>query len=56
MMKTLLALLNRWISERGQTMAEYGLLIAVIALIVVIVAVTLGSNIAHIFGTTAGKT
>lgn len=39
--------------ESGQTMAEYGLLIAVIALIVVVVAVTLGSTISSLFGTTA---
>jgi Flp pilus assembly pilin Flp len=31
-------------------MAEYGILIAVIALVVVVVAVTLGGQIASVFG------
>jgi Flp pilus assembly pilin Flp len=39
--------------EEGQTMAEYGILIAVIALVVVVVAVTLGSSISALFGSTA---
>jgi pilus assembly protein Flp/PilA len=54
-MKTLLAALSRIACERGQTMAEYGILIAVIALIVVVAAVTLGGSISHLFDTTAGK-
>jgi Flp pilus assembly pilin Flp len=40
--------------EEGQTMAEYGILIAVIALVVVVVAITLGSSISSLFGSTAG--
>jgi pilus assembly protein Flp/PilA len=39
--------------EEGQTMAEYGILIAVIALVVVVVAVTLGGAISSLFGSTA---
>jgi Flp pilus assembly pilin Flp len=39
--------------EEGQTMAEYGILIAVIALVVVVVAITLGSSISSLFGSTA---
>jgi Flp pilus assembly pilin Flp len=42
-------------SDRGQTMAEYGILIAVIALIVVVAAVVLGSSISDLFGSTARK-
>jgi Flp pilus assembly pilin Flp len=38
--------------EEGQTMAEYGILIAVIALVVVAVAVTLGGQISSLFGST----
>jgi Flp pilus assembly pilin Flp len=34
-------------------MAEYGILIAVIALVVVVVAITLGSSISHLFSSTA---
>jgi Flp pilus assembly pilin Flp len=50
----------RWIisrarSETGQTMAEYGILIAVIALVVVVVAITLGGAISSLFGSTASN-
>lgn len=46
----------RWLArERGQTMAEYGILIAVIALIVVVAAVVLGSSISTIFANGARK-
>lgn len=41
--------------EEGQTMAEYGILIAVIALVVIVVAITLGGAIASLFGSTASK-
>jgi Flp pilus assembly pilin Flp len=39
-------------SEQGQTMPEYGLLIAVIALVVIGVAVLLGADISSVFGRT----
>jgi len=39
--------------EEGQTMAEYGILLGVIALVVVVVAITLGSSISSLFSTTA---
>jgi Flp pilus assembly pilin Flp len=35
--------------ERGQTMAEYGILLGVIAIVVVLVAITLGSSISELF-------
>jgi pilus assembly protein Flp/PilA len=54
-MKALLTTVFRLASERGQTMAEYGILIAVIALIVVVAAVVLGSSISHLFSSTAGR-
>jgi pilus assembly protein Flp/PilA len=41
--------------EEGQTMAEYGILIAVIALVVVVAAIVLGGSISTLFGSTAGK-
>jgi Flp pilus assembly pilin Flp len=41
--------------EDGQTMAEYGILIAVIALVVVLAAITLGSSISSLFGSTSGQ-
>ena len=39
----------RLASARGQTMAEYGILIAVIAIIVVLAATSLGSNVSRLF-------
>lgn len=41
--------------EDGQTMAEYGILIAVIALVVVVAAILLGGSISSLFGSTAGQ-
>jgi Flp pilus assembly pilin Flp len=41
--------------EEGQTMAEYGMLIGVIALVVVAVAVILGSSISNLFSSAASK-
>jgi pilus assembly protein Flp/PilA len=41
--------------DRGQTMAEYGILIAVIAIIVVVAAVVLGTNLSTLFSSTATK-
>jgi len=41
--------------NEGQTMAEYGILIAVIALIVVVAAVVLGGSISGLFSSTAGQ-
>jgi pilus assembly protein Flp/PilA len=43
------ALLARARREDGQTMAEYGILVAVIAVIVVVAAILLGTNITGIF-------
>ena len=41
--------------EDGQTMAEYGILIAVIALVVVLAAITLGSSISSLLGSASGS-
>jgi pilus assembly protein Flp/PilA len=41
--------------EAGQTMAEYGILIAVIAVIVVLAATLLGSSISGLFNSTSGS-
>jgi len=41
--------------DEGQTMAEYGILIAVIALIVVVAAVVLGGSISGLFSSTSGQ-
>jgi pilus assembly protein Flp/PilA len=45
----------RFRSEEGQTMAEYGILIAVIAIIVVGAAAILGTQITGVFNSTSGK-
>ena len=42
-------------SEEGQDMAEYGILLAVIALIVVAGATLLGGNLNTMFGEVAGE-
>jgi Flp pilus assembly pilin Flp len=59
MLNSLIVLVSTFMAgtrkEEGQTMAEYGILIAVIALVVVALAVTLGSSIANLFGSTASK-
>jgi len=47
-------MLARMRREEGQTMAEYGILLGVIALVVVVVAVTLGGSISSLFSNTSG--
>jgi pilus assembly protein Flp/PilA len=42
-------------SQAGQTMAEYGILIAVIAIIVIVAATVLGGSISALFNSTASK-
>jgi Flp pilus assembly pilin Flp len=42
----------RLVDQRGQTMAEYGILIGVIAIVVVAAAIFLGGSIADIFNKT----
>jgi Flp pilus assembly pilin Flp len=49
------ALTTRVYREEGQTLAEYGMLIAVIAIVVVAVAVVLGSSISALFRSAASK-
>jgi Flp pilus assembly pilin Flp len=41
--------------QEGQTMAEYGILLGVIALVVVVVAVTLGGSIKSLFTSVSGN-
>ena len=47
------SLLMRLRREDGQTMAEYGILIAVIAIVVVVAAALLGTNLTGLFNNTA---
>jgi pilus assembly protein Flp/PilA len=48
-------MLMRVRNERGQTMAEYGILIAVIAVVVVVAATLLGGSITGIFSSASTK-
>jgi pilus assembly protein Flp/PilA len=41
--------------EEGQTMAEYGLLIALVAIVVIGAITLLGNNLSTAFNTIAGK-
>lgn len=50
-----LSLVMRFRREEGQTMAEYGLLLAVIAIVVVAAAIILGSSISNLFTKVAGS-
>jgi pilus assembly protein Flp/PilA len=59
-MEALLTSFRRYVvelldDEAGQTLAEYGILVAVIAIVVVIAAVTLGGSISTMFGSNAGN-
>jgi pilus assembly protein Flp/PilA len=42
-------------SEEGQTMAEYGLLLALIAVVVIAAVTLLGGNISTVFNNIAGE-
>lgn len=48
-------LVARMRNQTGQTMAEYGILIAVIAVIVVLAATLLGGSVSTLFSSTSGK-
>lgn len=50
-----LMLVVRMRSQAGQTMAEYGILIAVIAIIVIVGATLLGGNLKTLFNNTAAS-
>ncbi len=41
--------------EEGATMVEYGLLVALIALVAIAAVTTLGSNLSALFNTVAGS-
>ncbi|HEY8626613.1 MAG TPA: hypothetical protein VIL82_11455 [Solirubrobacteraceae bacterium] len=49
----MLSLCVRLRAEPGQTLAEYGILIAVIAIVVIAAAMLLGGSIASLFGNNA---
>ena len=42
-------------SERGQTLAEYGLIVAVIAVVVIVAALLFGNSTSSLFSSSAGR-
>ncbi len=54
-MDALRRLLDRLTGERGQTLAEYAVIITWIALLVIVGATTLGHSLSHLFSSTAGR-
>ena len=56
----LLSFLQTWVAarrsdERGATMVEYGLMVALVAVIVAIAASVLGEGVSTLFNTTEGS-
>lgn len=52
MLKTLVKFQNR--DERGATAVEYGLMVALIAIVIIGAVTLLGGNLSTLFNTTAG--
>ncbi len=48
-----LLILPRLAADDGQTLAEYGILVAVIAIIVLVAALVFGASVSALFSTTA---
>lgn len=44
-----------WKDESGQGMVEYGLILALVAVVVILALTTLGDNLSGIFNNIAGK-
>ena len=45
----------RLLNPSGQTLAEYGILVAVIAIVVIVAALTLGDSLSSLFGGASRK-
>ena len=43
------------LTERGATAVEYGLMVALIAIVIIVAVALLGTNLSGIFNTTAGS-
>jgi pilus assembly protein Flp/PilA len=46
---------NETEDEQGQTMIEYGLIVALISIVAILTLTTVGSNIKDVFNSIAGK-
>ena len=55
MLKTIVKLQNRIASERGATAVEYGLMVALIAIVIIAAVTLLGQNISGLFDNAATK-
>ena len=55
MLKTIVKLQNRIASERGATAVEYGLMVALIAIVIIAAVTLLGQNISGLFNNAATK-
>lgn len=55
MKKLAIWLKTKFMSEDGQGMVEYGLIIALVAIVVIAAVALLGKNISNIFNETASK-
>ena len=54
MLRAIQTLVNLVTADGGQTMAEYGILVAVIAVVVIVAATLLGTSISSVFNSVAG--
>ena len=55
MLQLISFIVDRLDREEGASMVEYGLLVALIAVVVAVAATTLGNGISGLFNTTAGS-
>ena len=55
MSSSLLRLRNRIASEKGATMVEYGLMVALIAVVIIAAVILLGNNLSTVFNSVAVK-
>jgi pilus assembly protein Flp/PilA len=53
MLKTIVKIQNRIADERGATAVEYGLMVALIAIVIIAAVTLLGQNISELFDTAA---
>lgn len=55
LMKMYVQMQSKLQDQKGATMVEYGLMVALIAVVAAVGAKTLGDNVNTLFGTIAGK-
>ncbi|MGE9808855.1 Flp family type IVb pilin [Janibacter sp. G1551] len=55
MTRALVNLQSRLASEKGATAVEYGLMVALIAIVIIVAVTAIGTNLADVFGDVATK-